>query len=103
MSFTVVGYQTVITREEAIKILFDNENHETFTTDGEKIVIMGSGTHTKEAVSGHTGGGFKHNFVTNINFVYHQKDVWCAVILTKRPDDRYDGQITFVGSTSLEG
>ena len=94
MSFVIVEYLITLTRDEVIRLIIDNEKVETVTSDGEKIVLMGSGTHKK--VPDDAYGGFKHVFGTTNDFKDHDKYLWTSVNLIKLGSGAYSGIITVI-------
>lgn len=91
MGFVIVEYHVLLTRNQVIRLLVDNESVETITVDKEKVVLMGIGK--VEIIADKDNGDTVHKIRTNVDFVGSNKYLWSIVTLTTKDKQVYDGVI----------
>lgn len=92
MGFDVISYKVILTREEAISLLLDNQNVKATSIDGERLVLMG----VRRVVTGEdiVNRGFYHEILTNVSFEDHEsKYLWSTIKLTTKDKLTYHGEI----------
>lgn len=92
MSFVLVEYRVILSREDVAKLIIDNDKVEVRTLDGENIVIMGSGTVRK--TTDFENGGFNHLFNTNVFFKDHDQNLWASMRTSTKDRIVYHGFIS---------
>lgn len=93
MGFVIVEYHVLLTRNQVIKLLLDNEGIEAITVDREKVVLMGAGK--VELLADSLNGGVAHQIRTIVKFVDHGNTLrWSNLTLTTKDKQAYDVVIT---------
>ena len=91
MGFQIVTHAISLSREQLIQLLIDNQNVKTTTSEGETVMLIGSGNYTKE--SNIVGSGLIHKFFTNMD---HNGDyLWVQVVLTSSDNQVFQGTIFY--------